>query len=149
MKVSPGFAGAVGHTPLIELASLSKYTGCRILGKAEFMNPGGSVKDRTALGIILDAEEKGLLKPGGTVVEGTAGNTGIGLTHAARSRGYHCIIVVPETQSKEKLEYLRAIGADLRLVPAAPYSNPGNFNHVAKQLAAVKLPSFGIKIHCF
>ena len=130
-----GFCGSIGNTPLIEIASLSKYTGCRILGKAEFMNPGGSVKDRAALGIILDAEKRGLLKPGGTVIEGTAGNTGIGLTHVAKSRGYNSIIVVPETQSQEKFDYLRAIGADLRLVPAAPYSDPGNFNHVARRLA--------------
>jgi cysteine synthase len=133
-----GFAGSIGNTPLIEIPSLSKLTGCRILGKAEFMNPGGSVKDRAALGIIDDAEKKGLLKrgvPGQVVVEGTAGNTGIGLTLVAQSRGYGSIIVVPETQSAEKLDYLRAIGADLRLVPAAPYSDPGNFNHVARRIA--------------
>ena len=130
-----GFCGAVGNTPLIELSSLSKLTGCRILGKAEFLNPGGSVKDRAALGIVLDAEKSGKLRPGGTIVEGTAGNTGIGLTHVAKARGYRSIIVVPETQSSEKFEYLRALGADLRLVPAAPYSDPGNFNHVARRIA--------------
>lgn len=130
-----GFCGAVGNTPLIEIPSLSQITGCRILGKAEFMNPGGSVKDRAALGIIEDAEKKGLLQSGSVIIEGTAGNTGIGLTLVGASKGYRTIIVVPETQSAEKLENLRAIGADLRLVPAAPYSDPGNFNHVAQRLA--------------
>lgn len=134
-SVRPGFCGSVGNTPLVELNSLSEATGCRILGKAEFLNPGGSVKDRAALGIVLDAERRGLLRPGGTIVEGTAGNTGIGLTHVARARGYRSIIVVPETQSPEKFALLRALGADLRLVPAAPYSDPGNFNHVARRLA--------------
>lgn len=137
-RVRNGFSGSIGNTPLIEIPSLSKLTGCRILGKAEFMNPGGSVKDRAALGIIDDAEKKGYLKrgvSGQVVVEGTAGNTGIGLTLVAQSRGYSSIIVVPETQSAEKLDYLRAIGADLRLVPAAPYSDPGNFNHVARRIA--------------
>ena len=133
--IRSGFCGSIGRTPLIELSSLSRLTGCRILGKAEFMNPGGSVKDRAALGIIEDAEARGLLKPGGIVVEGTAGNTGIGLTLVARSKGYRSLIVVPETQSSEKLDFLRAIGADLRLVPAAPYTDPGNFNHVARRLA--------------
>jgi cysteine synthase A len=134
-SIKSGFCGSIGNTPLIELESLSKLTGCRILGKAEFLNPGGSVKDRAALGIIQDAESKGLIQPGGTVVEGTAGNTGIGLTLVAQSRGYRSIIVVPETQSSEKLDFLRAIGADLRTVPAAPYSDPNNFNHAARRIA--------------
>src|SRR5438445_5179398 len=113
-----GLVGAVGHTPLIRLQRASEATGCTILGKSEFMNPGGSVKDRAALGIILDAERRGALKPGGTIVEGTAGNTGIGLTLVGNARGYRSIIIVPETQSREKLDFLRLIGADLRLVPA-------------------------------
>ena len=135
MSISQGFCGTVGHTPLIEIPSLSKMTGCRILGKAEFLNPGGSVKDRAALGIVLDAIEKGHLKPGGTIVEGTAGNTGIGLTHVANALGYKTVIVIPNTQSQEKIDYLRALGADVRPVPAVPYSNPENFNHVARRLA--------------
>lgn len=135
MAIVGGFCGSVGRTPLIELSGLSRLTGCRILGKAEFLNPGGSVKDRAALGIIEDAEERGLLKPGGTIVEGTAGNTGIGLAHVANARGYRTIIVIPETQSQEKQEYLRAIGAEVRPVPPAPYKDPRNFNHIAKALA--------------
>jgi cysteine synthase A len=135
MAIVGGFCGSVGRTPLIELSGLSRLTGCRILGKAEFLNPGGSVKDRAALGIIEDAEERGLLKPGGTIVEGTAGNTGIGLAHVANARGYRTIIVIPETQSLEKQEYLRAIGAEVRPVPPAPYKDPRNFNHIAKALA--------------
>lgn len=135
MNIMPGFCGTVGQTPLIEIQSLSKATGCRILGKAEFLNPGGSVKDRAALGIVMDAIATGRLKPGGTIVEGTAGNTGIGLTHVASALGYKTIIVIPNTQSQEKLDYLRAIGADVRPVPAVPYSNPENFNHVARRLA--------------
>ena len=106
-----GFVGAVGGTPLIRLARLSEETGCEILGKAEFMNPGGSVKDRAALYIILDAERRGVLRPGGTVVEGTAGNTGIGLAHICAARGYRCVIVIPETQSQEKMDLLRVLGA--------------------------------------
>lgn len=135
MTVFQGFAGTVGNTPLIELTSLSRLTGCRILGKAEFLNPGGSVKDRAALAIVLEAEKKGLLKPGGTIVEGTAGNTGIGLAHVANARGYSCAIVIPNTQSEEKMLALRSLGVDLRPVPPAPYSDPGNFNHVARRLA--------------
>jgi cysteine synthase A len=135
MNIADGFCGTVGKTPLIEITSLSKMTGCRILGKAEFLNPGGSVKDRAALGIVLDAVKKGLLKSGGTIVEGTAGNTGIGLTHVANTMGFKTVIVIPETQSQEKIDYLRAIGADVRPVPAVPYSNPQNFNHVARRLA--------------
>lgn len=130
-----GFCGTIGNTPLIRLEKLSQATGCEILGKAEFLNPGGSVKDRAALAIIEDAERRGLLKPGGTVVEGTAGNTGIGLTLVANAKGYRAIIVVPDTQSQEKIELLRSMGADVRLVPAAPYSEPGNYNHVARLIA--------------
>lgn len=130
-----GFCGAVGQTPLIEIQTLSRLTGCRILGKAEFMNPGGSVKDRAALGIVLDAIKSGRLKPGGTIVEGTAGNTGIGLTHVGNALGFKTVIVIPNTQSPEKIDYLKAVGADVRPVPAVPYSNPENFNHVAKRLA--------------
>jgi len=128
-------AGAIGNTPLIRLRRASEATGCTILGKAEFMNPGGSVKDRAGLAIILDAEQRGTLKPGGTVVEGTAGNTGIGLTIVGNSRGYRSVIVMPETQSKEKIDFLRMIGADLRLVPAKPFRDPGNYVHVSRQLA--------------
>ena len=128
--------GAIGQTPLIRLRRASAATGCTILGKAEFMNPGGSVKDRAALAIILNAERQGLLKPGGTIVEGTAGNTGIGLTLVANARGYKAVIVMPETQSQEKIDFLRMIGADLRLVPAKPYRDPGNYVHVSKRLAA-------------
>ena len=138
-SISPGIAdgllAAIGHTPLIRLRRASEATGCEILGKAEFMNPGGSVKDRAGLAIILDAESRGLLRPGGIVVEGTAGNTGIGLTLVANARGYRSIIVVPETQSREKLDFLRMIGADLRLVPAKPYKDPENYVHVSRRLA--------------
>jgi len=132
-----GFAGAVGSTPLIRLRRASEATGCDILGKAEFMQPGGSVKDRAALGIIEDAERRGLLVPGepGTIVEGTAGNTGIGLTLVANARGYKAIICVPETQSREKLDFLRMIGADLRLTQAKPYRDPGNYVHVSRRIA--------------
>jgi cysteine synthase A len=132
-----GFWGAVGDTPLIRLKRASEATGCDILGKAEFMNPGGSVKDRAALGILKDAMARGLLTPGkpGTVVEGTAGNTGIGLALAANAMGWRSVIVVPETQAKEKLDVLRMIGADLRLVPARPFSDPGNYVHVSRRLA--------------
>jgi cysteine synthase A len=128
-------AAAIGDTPLIRLRGASEATGCNILGKAEFMNPGGSVKDRAGLYIITDAERRGALKPGGTVVEGTAGNTGIGLTLVGNARGYRCVIVMPETQSKEKIDFLRMIGADLRLVPAKPYRDPGNYVHVSRRLA--------------
>ncbi len=128
-------AAAIGNTPLIKLRGASEETGCTILGKAEFMNPGGSVKDRAGLYIIADAEQRGTLKPGGTIVEGTAGNTGIGLTLVGNARGYKCVIVMPETQSKEKIEFLRMIGADLRLVPAKPYRDPGNYVHYSRRLA--------------
>ena len=128
-------AAAIGQTPLIRLRRASEATGCTILGKAEFMNPGGSVKDRAGLYIITDAEKRGVLKPGGTIVEGTAGNTGIGLTLVGNARGYRCVIVMPETQSKEKIDFLRMIGADLRLVPAKPYRDPGNYVHVSRRMA--------------
>jgi cysteine synthase A len=133
-----GVDGHVGNTPLIRLRRLSDLTGCEILGKAEFMNPGGSVKDRAALGIILDAEARGLLQPGGTIVEGTAGNTGIGLTLIGHARGYHSVIVIPETQSREKIDLLRTLGAEVRTVPEKPYSSPDNYNHVARRLAEEK-----------
>jgi len=128
-------AQAIGHTPLIRLRRASEATGCTILGKAEFMNPGGSVKDRAGLAIILDAEQRGALRPGGTIVEGTAGNTGIGLTLVGNARGYRSVIVMPETQSQEKIDFLRMIGADLRLVPAKPYKDPGNYVHFSRRLA--------------
>ncbi|ESA34262.1 cysteine synthase [Leptolyngbya sp. Heron Island J] len=135
MDIKQGFVGTVGNTPLIRLNSFSDETGCEILGKAEFLNPGGSVKDRAALFIIEDAEKKGLLKPGGTVVEGTAGNTGIGLTHICNAKGYKCVIVIPETQSKEKIDLLRTLGADVRTVPAVPYRDPNNYVKVSGRLA--------------
>ncbi|KAH9948684.1 pyridoxal phosphate-dependent enzyme beta subunit [Amylocystis lapponica] len=119
-----GFTGAVGNTPLVYLKKLSAKTGCTILGKAEFQNPGGSVKDRAALGVVADAEKRGLLKPGGTVVEGTAGNTGIGLAHVCRSRGYKCVIFMPNTQSQEKIDLLRMLGAEVYPVPA--FDNTAN-----------------------
>eukprot|EP00752_Nemacystus_decipiens_P006373 g5745.t1 len=130
-----GFPGAVGNTPLVRLGSLSDKTGCEILAKAEWMNPGGSVKDRAAKYLVSDAEKKGALKPGGTVVEGTAGNTGIGLAHMCRARGYKCIIYIPETQSKEKMDALRGLGAEVRPVPAVPYKDEMNYNHQAKRCA--------------
>src|ERR1700744_4016497 len=128
-------AQAIGNTPLIRLRRASDATGCTILGKAEFMNPGGSVKDRAGLAIITDAENRGTLRAGGTVVEGTAGNTGIGIPLVGNARGYRSVIVMPETQSKEKIDFLRMIGADLRLVPAKPYRDPGNYVHVSRRLA--------------
>lgn len=136
MDIKNGFVGTVGNTPLIRLDSFSEETGCEILGKAEFLNPGGSVKDRAALYIIQDAEAKGQLKPGGTVVEGTAGNTGIGLAHICNAKGYKCLIVIPETQSQEKIDTLRTLGAEVRLVPAVPYKNPNNYVKVSGRLAA-------------
>src|SRR5438477_10737047 len=120
MQIKAGFTGAVGNTPLIRLARFSEETGCEILGKAEFLNPGGSVKDREALYIIQDAERRGALKPGGTVVEGTAGNTGIGLAHICSARGYRCVRIIPESQSHEKMDVLRVLGAGVRKVAAAP-----------------------------
>eukprot|EP00904_Undaria_pinnatifida_P001061 jgi/Undpi1/10956/HiC_scaffold_30.g13257.m1 len=160
--ICQGFPGAVGNTPLVRLASLSDKTGCEILAKAEWMNPGGSVKDRAALYLVSDAEKRGDLKPGGTVVEGglgrihndcccycdalkpthffyrnpgTAGNTGIGLAHMCRARGYKCIIYIPETQSTEKMDALRGLGAEVRPVPAVPYKDDMNYNHQAKRCA--------------
>jgi cysteine synthase A len=130
-----GVEGHIGHTPLLRLRRLSEMTGCEILGKAEFMNPGGSVKDRAALGIIEDAEGRGLLKPGATIVEGTAGNTGIGLTIVGQAKGYHTVIVIPETQSVEKITLLRTLGAKVITVPEKPYSDPGNYNRRAQRLA--------------
>ena len=128
-------AASIGNTPLIRLRRASEETGCTILGKAEFMNPGGSVKDRAGLYIITDAERRGALRPGGTIVEGTAGNTGIGITLVGNARGYRSVIVMPETQSQEKIDFLRMIGAELRLVPAKPYRDPGNYVHVSRRLA--------------
>jgi cysteine synthase A len=133
--IAAGLLGAIGHTPLIRLERASAATGCDILGKAEFMNPGGSVKDRAGLAIIQDAMARGTLAPGGTVVEGTAGNTGIGITLVANALGIRSVIVMPETQSQEKIDFLRMIGADLRLVPAKPYKDPGNYVHVSRRLA--------------
>ena len=135
LDASPDLDAAIGGTPLILLRRASQATGCRIYGKAEFMNPGGSVKDRAAAAIIDAAERDGSLRPGGTIVEGTAGNTGIGLTLVGNARGYRCVIVMPETQSREKIDFLRMIGADLRLVPAKPFKDPGNYVHVSRRLA--------------
>ncbi|MGA7933702.1 MAG: cysteine synthase A [Kovacikia sp.] len=136
MDIKHGFIDTVGNTPLIRLNSFSDETGCEILGKAEFLNPGGSVKDRAALYIIQDAEKKGLLKPGGTVVEGTAGNTGIGLAHICNAKGYKCLIVIPETQSQEKIDLLRTLGAEVRTVPAVPYKDPNNYVKLSGRIAA-------------
>jgi cysteine synthase A len=136
MDIKNGFVGAVGNTPLIRLNSFSEETGCEILAKAEFLNPGGSVKDRAALYIIEDAEEKGLLKPGGTVVEGTAGNTGIGLAHICNAKGYKCLIIIPDTQSQEKIDALTALGAEVRPVPAVPYKDPNNYVKLSGRVAA-------------
>src|ERR1700693_4768692 len=135
MRISDGFTDAVGNTPLIRLRRLSAETGCEILGKAEFLNPGGSVKDRAALFIIRDAENRGTLKPGGIVVEGTAGNTGIGLAHICAARGYRCVIVIPDNQSQEKMELLRVLGAEVRPVPPKPYADPDNYQKIAGRLA--------------
>src|ERR1700686_2811558 len=128
----------IGNTPLIRLRKLSELTGCEILGKAEFMNPGGSVKDRAALGIILDAESGGRLRPGETIVEGTAGNTGIGLTVVGHAKGYHTVIVIPERQSPEKISLIRTPGANVLTVPENPYSARGNYNRCSRRLAAEK-----------
>ena len=135
MDTKNGFVGTVGNTPLIKLRAASEATGCDIYGKAEFLNPGGSVKDRAALAIVEDAERKGLLRPGGVIVEGTAGNTGIGLALVGNARGYRTVIVMPETQSQEKKDMLRLVGADLRLVPAVPYANPDNYVRYSGRLA--------------
>ncbi len=135
MTIRDGFLGSIGNTPLIRLTRASDATGCEILGKAEFLNPGGSVKDRAALAIIQEAEQSGRLRPGGTVVEGTAGNTGIGLALVGNARGYRTVIVMPENQSREKIDFLRLIGADLRLVPPKPYRDPGHYQHASRRLA--------------
>jgi cysteine synthase len=135
MQVQNGIVEAIGNTPLIKLRGVSEATGCTILGKAEFMNPGQSVKDRPARQIILDAEKRGDIGSGGLVVEGTAGNTGIGLALVANARGYRTLIVIPNTQSQEKKDMLRIAGAELIEVPAAPYSNPNNYQHIARRLA--------------
>src|SRR5580658_5015707 len=135
MGITHGFAGTVGNTPLIRLRGVSEETGCEILGKAEFMNPGGSVKDRAARAIVADAEARGELRPGGSVVEGTAGNTGIGLAHVCNERGYRCIIVMPDNQSPEKYRLLEMLGAELYKVPAVPYSNPNQYQKVSQRLA--------------
>ncbi|HYH40100.1 MAG TPA: cysteine synthase A [Azospirillum sp.] len=135
MDVRDGFIGTIGNTPLIRLEGPSRATGCEILGKAEFLNPGGSVKDRAAIAIVRDAERRGLLRPGGTIVEGTAGNTGIGLALVGNALGYRTVIVMPETQSQEKKDMLRLCGADLRLVPAVPYKDPNNYVRYSGRLA--------------
>ncbi len=135
MNIKNGFVGTIGNTPLIRLNSFSDETGCEILGKAEFLNPGGSVKDRAALEIIEDAERTGLLNPGGTVVEGTAGNTGIGLAHICNAKGYKCLIVIPNTQSQEKIDLLRTLGAEVRTVPAVPYRDPNNYIKLSGRIA--------------
>ena len=136
MSISDGFIGSVGNTPLIRLRRASEETGCEILGKAEFLNPGGSVKDRAARAIVADAEKRGELTPGGTVVEGTAGNTGIGLAHVCKARGYRCVIVMPDNQSPEKYGLLEMLGAEVHKVPTVPYSNPNQYQKVAQRLAA-------------
>ncbi|KAI4856560.1 cysteine synthase [Aureobasidium sp. EXF-8846] len=130
-----GFIDAIGKTPLIRMKKLSEETGCNVLGKAEFQNPGGSVKDRAALYVVKDAEERGLIKPGGTVVEGTAGNTGIGLAHVCRSKGYKLVIYMPNTQSQGKIDLLRLLGAEVYPVPAVAFENPDNYNWQAKRHA--------------
>ncbi|MBB3919322.1 cysteine synthase A [Rhizobium fabae] len=135
MTFHPSVLEAIGNTPLIKLKGASAATGCTILGKAEFLNPGQSVKDRAALYIIRDAERKGLLRPGGVIVEGTAGNTGIGLTLVAKALGYRTVIVIPETQSQEKKDALKLLGAELVEVPAVPYKNPNNYVKVSGRLA--------------
>ena len=140
MRVCQDFLEAVGNTPLIRLRHMSEETGCEIYGKAEFMNPGGSVKDRAARAIVLDAERRGSLEPGGTVVEGTAGNTGIGLAHVCQARGYRCVIVMPDNQSPEKYALLEALGAEVRRVKTVPYSDPNHYQKVAGRLAA-ELPN--------
>jgi cysteine synthase A len=135
MDIRDGFIDAIGRTPLIRLRQASEATGCDILAKAEFLNPGGSVKDRAALSILRDADDKGTLEPGGVLVEGTAGNTGIGLALVGNARGYRSVIVIPETQSEEKKQMLRLCGAELVEVPAVPYANPNNYVKVSERLA--------------
>ena len=136
MQIRDGFVGAVGNTPLIRLRRASEETGCTILGKAEFLNPGGSVKDRAALRSSRMPRSAACLRPGGVIVEGTAGNTGIGLALVGNARGYRTVIVMPETQSQEKKDMLLLCGADLRLVPAVPYANPNNYVRYSERLAA-------------
>jgi len=142
VTIAPSFTDLIGNTPLVRLNRVSEETGCEILGKAEFLNPGSSVKDRAALSIIRDAETKGLLRPGGVIVEGTAGNTGIGLALVGNSLGYRTVIVIPETQSAEKISMLRLCGADVRLVPALPYRDDNNYvkvsGRIAEELAAIE-----------
>ncbi|HIG00652.1 MAG TPA: cysteine synthase A [Myxococcales bacterium] len=135
MDTRNGFVETIGNTPLIRLNKISEETGCEILGKAEFLNPGGSVKDRAALAIVRDAEQNGQLRPGGVVVEGTAGNTGIGLALVGNALGYRTVIVIPDTQSQEKKDMIRLCGAELLEVPAVPYKNPDNYVHVSRRLA--------------
>ena len=135
MKTAGDFLEAVGNTPLIRLRRASEATGCEILGKAEFMNPGGSVKDRAACGIVLEAERRGALRAGGAVVEGTAGNTGIGLAHVCNARGYRCVIVMPDNQSPEKYALIAALGAEVHRVKAVPYSDPNHYQKVAGRMA--------------
>lgn len=130
-----GLVGAIGNTPLLRLSRIARGTGCEILGKAEFLNPGGSVKDRAALALVRDAERRGLLAPGGTVVEGTAGNTGIGLAHVCHALGYRCVLVLPDNQSPEKYAILEALGAEVRRVPAVPYANDHHYQKAAARLA--------------
>lgn len=141
MSAPTGALAAIGNTPLIKLKYASELTGCTILGKAEYANPGGSLKDRPALNIVEEAEKAGKLEKGGLIVEGTAGNTGIGLTVVANAKGYRTLIVMPETQSQEKIDTLRVMGAQLKLVPAAPYKNPNNFQKVAARLAEELAPT--------
>ncbi|HCG70067.1 MAG TPA: cysteine synthase A [Gammaproteobacteria bacterium] len=136
MTIVDGLISSIGNTPLIRINSLSEETGCEILGKAEFMNPGGSVKDRAALWMVQQAERSGALQPGGTVVEGTAGNTGIGLAHVCNNRGYKTIIYMPDNQSQEKVDILRTLGAEVRVVPTVPYANDDNFQKQAGRFAA-------------
>ena len=140
MNVQRDFIEAIGNTPLIRLRRASEETGCEILGKAEFMNPGGSVKDRAARAIVLDAERRGTLPPGGTVVEGTAGNTGIGLAHVCHARGYRCVIVMPDNQSPEKYALIEALGAEVHRVKTVPYSDPNHYQKVAGRMAG-ELPN--------
>jgi cysteine synthase A len=140
MNVQRDFIEAIGNTPLIRLRRASEETGCEILGKAEFMNPGGSVKDRAARAIVLDAERRGTLPPGGTVVEGTAGNTGIGLAHVCNVRGYRCVIVMPDNQSPEKYALIEALGAEVHRVKTVPYSDPNHYQKVAGRMAG-ELPN--------
>ncbi len=138
MDVLDGFIETIGNTPLIRLQAASAATGCEILGKAEFMNPGGSIKDRAAWWMIREAEKDGSLKPGGTIVEGTAGNTGIGIAHICNARGYDCVIYMPDNQSREKVEILQTLGAEVRVVPTVPYANAMNYQKQAERYAQTR-----------